>query len=176
MASASTQSSLGGHLEKEKRKGRWIRDEGLLTTHHLSYGINPDEPDGEEVEREYCVSSIPILSHRVTNLEELANRLVFGVGQEEKQDERREQEQVDDDREARRLPYRGMIISSQRAVEALTGSIPLAVEMLCKETPKGKSPGDRLQKGGIQKETESDESDTIDDHEKKENGRGHSSE
>lgn len=141
-------TSISSSSEKEKRKGRWITDEGLLTTHHLSWSIDPDNPDGEEIEREYCVSSIPILSHCTTNVDSLARKLVYGS---ESRTEEQDQEEDKENRNGNRKesPYRGIIVCSQRAVEAISASIPLAVEMLCKEVPKGESAGHLLQNGGI---------------------------
>lgn len=90
-----------------KRHGRWIDDDGTLTTHHLS--SEPDDAVGTSAEtveeppkREFCVTSVTILGHRTTNVDILADKLLFGA--EEHNNERR--------------AFRGAIATSQRAVEA----------------------------------------------------------
>lgn len=91
-----------------RRRGRWIDDDATLTTHHLASdadAINLDDGEEEDQEipkREFCVTSVPILGHRVLNADELADRILYGS--KEKGDLRRE--------------YRGAIVTSQRAVEA----------------------------------------------------------
>ncbi|UZJ55466.1 hypothetical protein CBS101457_004786 [Exobasidium rhododendri] len=87
-----------------RRRGRWIDDDATLTTHHLADDPDAMTDDQEDVpKREYCVTSVPILGHRVLNAEQLADRIMNG-SLEEKGGERR--------------PYRGAIVTSQRAVEA----------------------------------------------------------
>jgi hypothetical protein len=89
-----------------RRRGRWIDDDATLTTHHLA--SDPDAvttdggPDQEIPKREYCVTSVPILGHRVLNADELADRIMNGTKEEG----------------GIRREYRGAIVTSQRAVEA----------------------------------------------------------
>ncbi|SPO28806.1 related to HEM4 - Uroporphyrinogen III synthase [Ustilago trichophora] len=83
-----------------RRKGKFIQDQPRLMTHHLSY---PADANGNEVEIEYCVTSFPILAHKFVNQDEFVDRLLYGSpiqGSETGS------------------PYRGMIVTSQRAVEA----------------------------------------------------------
>lgn len=80
----------------------------MLTTHHLA--PDPDalpagyvtfDEDGNEDEvpkREFCVTSIPILGHTLLNYDILAKKIMHGSESGQ--------------------PYRGAIITSQRAVEA----------------------------------------------------------
>lgn len=89
-----------------RRRGRWIgEDDPTLTTHHLA-----DDPDAilygdpaeqEMLKREFCVTSVPILGHRVLNADVLADCMMNGSLEE-----------------AGRRAYRGAIFTSQRAVEA----------------------------------------------------------
>ncbi|SPO27976.1 related to HEM4 - Uroporphyrinogen III synthase [Ustilago trichophora] len=83
-----------------RRKGKFIQDQPRLMTHHLSY---PVDANGNEVEIEYCVTSFPILAHKFVNQDEFVDRLLYGSpiqGSETGS------------------AYRGMIVTSQRAVEA----------------------------------------------------------
>ncbi len=81
-------------------------------THHLSY---PSDANGDEVEIEYCVTSFPILSHRFVHQQEFVDRLLHGS-------------RSDDSKPA--APYRGMIVTSQRAVEAYISAGVKAQDML----------------------------------------------
>ena len=83
-----------------RRKGKFIHDQPRLMTHHLSY---PSDANGNEVEVEYCVTSFPILTHKLLNQDAFVDRLLYGS---QKQGS------------ASPGPYRGMIVTSQRAVEA----------------------------------------------------------
>lgn len=69
-------------------------------THHLSY---PTDSSGNEVEVEYCVTSFPILAHELVHRDEFVDRLLHGAPVEGSDD---------------RVAYRGMIVTSQRAVDA----------------------------------------------------------
>uniref|UniRef100_V5EF40 Tetrapyrrole biosynthesis uroporphyrinogen III synthase domain-containing protein n=1 Tax=Kalmanozyma brasiliensis (strain GHG001) TaxID=1365824 RepID=V5EF40_KALBG len=69
-------------------------------THHLSY---PADANGNEIEIEYCVTSFPILAHKFVNQDLLIDRLLHGTKAQE---------------DLARSAYRGMIVTSQRAVEA----------------------------------------------------------
>lgn len=83
-----------------RRKGKFIQDQARLMTHHLSY---PTDTTGNEVEIEYCITSFPILAHKFVQQQEFVDRLLYGSkapGSE------------------LGTPYRGMIVTSQRAVEA----------------------------------------------------------
>lgn len=89
---SALQSSATG-----RRRGRWIADDDSLTTTHLAR-------DGDD-EREWCVSSIPILGHRLVESHELARRILSGpVGTAGDQ--------------AAGGKYRGVVVTSQRAVDA----------------------------------------------------------
>ncbi|KAJ1024717.1 hypothetical protein NDA16_002757 [Ustilago loliicola] len=83
-----------------RRKGKFIQDQPRLMTHHLSY---PSDSSGNEVEIEYCVTSFPILAHKFVNQDQFVDRLLYGS--------RAEGSDVGG-------AYRGMIFTSQRAVEA----------------------------------------------------------
>ncbi|SPO47213.1 related to HEM4 - Uroporphyrinogen III synthase [Moesziomyces antarcticus] len=95
-----------------RRKGKFIHDQPRLMTHHLSY---PSDANGDEVEIEYCVTSFPILSHRFVHQQEFVDRLLHGS-------------RSDDSKPA--APYRGMIVTSQRAVEAYISAGVKAQDML----------------------------------------------
>lgn len=89
-----------------RRKNRFYEEETSLTTHHLSPemedAIGP-AVDGTDAppKREYCVTSVTILGHRGVNIDKLCDRLSNGA-----------------ESDGERGPYRGAIITSQRAVEA----------------------------------------------------------
>ncbi|EST09086.2 Tetrapyrrole biosynthesis, uroporphyrinogen III synthase [Kalmanozyma brasiliensis GHG001] len=83
-----------------RRKGKFIHDQPRLMTHHLSY---PADANGNEIEIEYCVTSFPILAHKFVNQDLLIDRLLHGTKAQE---------------DLARSAYRGMIVTSQRAVEA----------------------------------------------------------
>lgn len=83
-----------------RRKGKFIQDQPRLMTHHLSY---PSDSSGNEVEIEYCVTSFPILAHKFVNQDQFVDRLLHG----------HHAEGADAGN-----AYRGMIVTSQRAVEA----------------------------------------------------------
>jgi uroporphyrinogen-III synthase len=95
-----------------RRKGKFIHDQPRLMTHHLSY---PSDASGDEVEIEYCVTSFPILSHRFVHQQEFVDRLLHGS-------------RSDGSKSA--TPYRGMIVTSQRAVEAYISAGVKAQDML----------------------------------------------
>lgn len=95
-----------------RRKGKFIHDQPRLMTHHLSY---PSDAYGDEVEIEYCVTSFPILAHKFVNQDAFIHRLLYGStieGQEIGN------------------AYRGMIVTSQRAVEAYISAGVRAQEVL----------------------------------------------
>ncbi|PWZ01117.1 hypothetical protein BCV70DRAFT_159266 [Testicularia cyperi] len=102
-----------------RRKGKFIQDQPRLMTHHLSY---PSGPHGNEIEIEYCVTSFPILSHALVNQHDLVDRILHGCPANEDSGHRR--------------PYRGVIATSQRAVEAYTEAGVQAQNVL---RSKGKS-------------------------------------
>jgi hypothetical protein len=106
-----------------RRRGRWIDDQATLTTHHLASdpdAITTDEGEDQEIpKREYCVTSIPILGHRVFNADELADRMLYGTKEEG----------------GLRREYRGAIVTSQRAVEAWAE----AANIVSKSIREGKS-------------------------------------
>ena len=88
-----------------RRRGKWIEDDTSLTTHHLS-----PEPDDaiasagadDTSQREFCVTSVTILGHRTLNIDQLGEKLLNGYATES----------------GDKIPYRGAIVTSQRAVEA----------------------------------------------------------
>lgn len=84
-----------------RRKGKFIHDQPRLMTHHVSY---PNDANGDEVELEYCVTSFPILAHKYVNQDDFIDRILHGSP-------------VQDNSQSR-IAYRGMIVTSQRAVEA----------------------------------------------------------
>ena len=79
-----------------RRKGRFIEDQPRLMTHHLSYPT-------DDIDIEYCVTSFPILTHTLLNIETLADRLLHAYPSSQG---------------GERIPYRGMVVTSQRAVDA----------------------------------------------------------
>ena len=79
-----------------RRKGRFIEDQPRLMTHHLSYPT-------DDIDIEYCVTSFPILTHTLLNIETLADRLLHAYPSNQG---------------GERIPYRGMVVTSQRAVDA----------------------------------------------------------
>lgn len=83
-----------------RRKGKFIQDQPRLMTHHLSY---PTDSSGNEVELEYCVTSFPILAHNFVQQDAFVQRLLHGSPVEGRESG---------------VAYRGVIITSQRAVEA----------------------------------------------------------
>lgn len=92
-------------------------------THHLSY---PADAHGEEVEIEYCVTSFPILAHKFLNQDEFVDRLLYGSRNKSNDTAG---------------PYRGMIVTSQRAVEAYTSAGVKAQDILrCKGKTSSSSP------------------------------------
>ena len=89
-----------------RRRGRWIgEDDPTLTTHHLADdpdAITHGDPTEQDIpKREFCVTSVPILGHRVLNADKLADCIMNGTTGE-----------------GERRGYRGAIFTSQRAVEA----------------------------------------------------------
>lgn len=80
-----------------RRRGRWISDDDSLTTTHLA---KPEAPGGEE--REWCVTSIPILGHRLIDTPALVARMKGGP----------------QDPASQHKNYRGVVVTSQRAVDA----------------------------------------------------------
>ncbi|PWN46978.1 hypothetical protein IE53DRAFT_322005 [Violaceomyces palustris] len=78
-----------------RRRGKFIKDTHRLMTHHLAY---PVTAEGEEIEIEYCVTSFPILDHQLVNTKGLSDTILRG--------------------HSNGFPYRGVIVTSQRAVEA----------------------------------------------------------
>ncbi|CDU24986.1 related to HEM4-Uroporphyrinogen III synthase [Sporisorium scitamineum] len=106
-----------------RRKGKFIHDQPRLMTHHLSY---PADAHGEEVEIEYCVTSFPILAHKFLNQDEFVDRLLYGSRNKSNDTAG---------------PYRGMIVTSQRAVEAYTSAGVKAQDILrCKGKTSSSSP------------------------------------
>ncbi|KIS67622.1 uncharacterized protein UMAG_04126 [Mycosarcoma maydis] len=95
-----------------RRKGKFIHDQPRLMTHHLSYLT---DANGNEVEIEYCVTSFPILTHKFVNQDLFVDRLLHGSRTH------------DTDTAS---PYRGMIVTSQRAVEAYISAGVKAQETL----------------------------------------------
>lgn len=95
-----------------RRKGKFIQDQSRLMTHHLSF---PD-PDDEDVQIEYCVTSFPILDHKLVNQQQFVDRLTLGCPS--KTDS------------SHYTPYRGVIVTSQRAVEAYTSAGLKAMETM----------------------------------------------
>ncbi|SNX86345.1 related to HEM4 - Uroporphyrinogen III synthase [Melanopsichium pennsylvanicum] len=95
-----------------RRKGKFIQDQPRLMTHHLSY---PADAAGNEIELEYCVTSFPILAHKFVNHDEFVDRLLHGHPI---------------DGHVSGVPYRGMIVTSQRAVEAYISAGVRAQEIL----------------------------------------------
>ncbi|SJX64360.1 related to HEM4-Uroporphyrinogen III synthase [Sporisorium reilianum f. sp. reilianum] len=106
-----------------RRKGKFIHDQPRLMTHHLSY---PADAHGQEVELEYCVTSFPILAHKLVNQDQFIDRLLYGSRKQ------------DNDTAG---PYRGMIVTSQRAVEAYISAGVQAQDILrCKGKTSSSSP------------------------------------
>lgn len=95
-----------------RRKGKFIHDQPRLMTHHLSY---PQDANGDEVEIEYCVTSFPILSHKFVNRDQFIDRLLHGSR---------------NTTSGSSAPYRGMIVTSQRAVEAYISAGVAAQDIL----------------------------------------------
>ncbi|TKY89043.1 hypothetical protein EX895_001574 [Sporisorium graminicola] len=119
-SSASTMLPLSA---TGRRKGKFIHDQPRLMTHHLSY---PADAHGEEIEMEYCVTSFPILAHTFVNQDKFVDRLLHGY-----------RKQPDDIG----APYRGMIVTSQRAVEAYISAGVKAQDVLrCKNKTSSSSP------------------------------------
>ncbi|SOV10010.1 related to HEM4 - Uroporphyrinogen III synthase [Ustilago sp. UG-2017a] len=110
-ASASASSALSVS-PTGRRKGKFIQDQRRLMTHHLSY---PSDASGNEVEMEYCVTSFPILAHKFVNQDRFVDRLLYGS----------RAEGVGDGN-----AYRGMIVTSQRAVEAYVSAGVKAQDVL----------------------------------------------
>lgn len=102
-----------------RRRGRWIDDDATLTTHHLATDADAissmdDGEDQEVPKREFCVTSVPILGHRVLNADELANRILYGSKEEG----------------GMRREHRGAIVTSQRAVEAWAEACNIIAETI----------------------------------------------
>lgn len=95
-----------------RRKGKFIHDQPRLMTHHLSY---PPDANGDEIEIEYCVTSFPILAHKLVNQDIFVDRLLHGSRADKEED---------------RTAYRGMIVTSQRAVEAYISAGVTAQDIL----------------------------------------------
>lgn len=99
-----------------RRKGRWIEDDATLTTHHMANDPDAAEVEGQEVpKKEFCVTSVPILGHRVLNADVLADRIMNGSLQEQ---------------DGVRRPFRGCIVTSQRAVEAWAEAVAMVAESI----------------------------------------------
>lgn len=102
-----------------RRRGRWIDDDGTLTTHHLS--SEPDDVAGTSADtsdeipkREFCVTSLTILGHRTVNIDQLVDKILEGS----------------EDTGNGRKPFRGAVITSQRAVEAWMEAAVIAAEQI----------------------------------------------
>ncbi|EPQ26328.1 uncharacterized protein PFL1_05977 [Pseudozyma flocculosa PF-1] len=114
-ATASSPSSSSGLPTSPtgRRKGKFIQDTPRLMTHHLSFPLDERQ---QEHEIEYCVTSFPILSHDLVNTDALADRLLKG--------------HPDPHDPTSRTPYRGVIVTSQRAVEAYVAAGQRAYQSL----------------------------------------------
>ncbi|KAJ1019002.1 hypothetical protein NDA18_006153 [Ustilago nuda] len=110
-ASASASSALPVS-PSGRRKGKFIQDQRRLMTHHISY---PSDASGKQVEMEYCVTSFPILAHKFVNQDRFVDRLLYGSPAQGV---------------VHGNAYRGMIVTSQRAVEAYVSAGVQAQELL----------------------------------------------